>query len=62
MALGRLARARALLQGRDHVLPEDIQFGLVPVFAHRIVLQEGQGVGLATRLLEDLRQRVRVPV
>jgi len=35
---GRVARARALMQGRDYVLPEDLKALAVPVLAHRLVL------------------------
>ncbi len=35
---GRMARARALMQGRDYVLPEDLKVLAVPVLAHRLVL------------------------
>ncbi|WP_432522896.1 AAA family ATPase [Kineococcus sp. SYSU DK006] len=34
----RTARARAALEGRDHVLPDDVQALAVPVVAHRLVL------------------------
>ena len=37
LALLRVARARALLQGRDYVLPEDVQALFVEVAAHRLV-------------------------
>jgi MoxR-like ATPase len=36
--LSRLAQARALLKGRDFVLPEDLQALAVPALAHRLVL------------------------
>jgi MoxR-like ATPase len=35
-ALARAARARALLLGRDHVVPEDLQALFEPVLAHRL--------------------------
>jgi MoxR-like ATPase len=35
---GRMARARALAQGRDFVLPEDLKALAVPVLTHRLVL------------------------
>jgi len=38
IALVRTARARALLQGRDHVLPEDVRRLAHRVLRHRIVL------------------------
>ncbi|QRN97786.1 MoxR family ATPase [Archangium violaceum] len=38
LVYGRMARARALMQGRDYVLPEDLKALGVPVLAHRLVL------------------------
>jgi MoxR-like ATPase len=38
LLLLRAAKARALLAGRDHTLPDDVQQMVVPVLAHRIVL------------------------
>ncbi len=38
IALLRAAKARALLRGRDYVLPDDILHLVAPVFTHRIVL------------------------
>src|ERR1700712_4563754 len=38
LLLLRAAKARALLAGRDHALPDDVQQMAVPVLAHRIVL------------------------
>ncbi|WP_370440411.1 AAA family ATPase [Kineococcus halophytocola] len=34
----RAARSRAALEGRDHVLPDDVQALAVPVVAHRLLL------------------------
>ena len=37
---GRLLRhVMALIEGRDHVIPEDVQRIAVPVLAHRLVLE-----------------------
>jgi MoxR-like ATPase len=36
IALLQAARAWAALEGRDHVIPEDIQAVMVPVTAHRL--------------------------
>ena len=36
IALLQAARAWAALEGRDHVLPEDVQAVLIPVIAHRL--------------------------
>jgi len=38
LLLAQLARARALLAGRDFVLPEDVKALAVPALAHRLVL------------------------
>jgi MoxR-like ATPase len=38
IALVRCAQARTLLQGRPHLLPDDIKALAVPVLAHRLVL------------------------
>jgi len=38
LMLLRAAKARALLEGRDHALPDDVQALAQPVLAHRIML------------------------
>jgi len=38
LALIKLARARAVVQGRDYVLPDDIKALAVPALAHRLIL------------------------
>ncbi len=38
LALDRTARAWALLHGRDHVVPEDIEALFIPALGHRLVL------------------------
>jgi MoxR-like ATPase len=38
IALLRLAKARALTEGRDYVVPEDVQALAQPVLAHRLIL------------------------
>jgi MoxR-like ATPase len=39
LALFRTAQARALLQGRDYVLPDDIKLMVEPVLAHRLIIR-----------------------
>ena len=34
----RAAKAHAMIDGRDHALPDDVQALAVPVLAHRLVL------------------------
>lgn len=38
LALYRVAKARALLEGRDFVLPEDVKESAYPVLRHRLIL------------------------
>ena len=60
----RAARAHAVIAGRDHVLPDDVQAVVVPVLAHRI-LTTGETPSArrsAGDVLADLVHRVRVPV
>jgi MoxR-like ATPase len=45
LLLLRAAKARALIDGRDHALPDDVQALAQPVLAHRIMLvPEAAGV------------------
>ena len=53
LALLRAARAYALLLGRNHVLPEDVQALFIPVTAHRLVADAdaGKDAALAQSIL-----------
>ncbi|MDX2480986.1 MAG: MoxR family ATPase [Desulfuromusa sp.] len=63
IALDRCARARAWLDGRDHVLPEDIQNLAFDVLRHRLILSyEAEANGMnADRIISELIARVPVP-
>jgi len=39
LALLQLSRARALLEGRDYVVPDDVKAVAVPALAHRLILR-----------------------
>jgi MoxR-like ATPase len=55
MSLARAARAWAVMMGRDHVVPEDIQAVWVAVVAHRVLPAQGfsgDGEALANTVLE----------
>ena len=62
LALVQASRAWAALEGRDHVIPEDVQAVLVPVCAHRLrPLKSSHGAALASRELV-LQLQKAVPV
>ncbi|WP_211665325.1 AAA family ATPase [Leucothrix arctica] len=55
LALVRSAQAWAFIQGRDHVLPEDVQAVFVAVVGHRLVgRRETQGDQLARHILNSV--------
>ncbi|OKH68858.1 ATPase [Mycobacterium sp. SWH-M1] len=61
--LVQLARARAVLQGRDFVIPEDVKALAVPVMAHRISLRPEMWVRkvAGADVVDDLLRRTPVP-
>jgi MoxR-like ATPase len=60
---GRIVRARALLKGRDYVLPEDVKALAIPALSHRILLTSKghQSGNAATSILEEILASVPVP-
>jgi MoxR-like ATPase len=62
LALVKLARAAALLAGREYVGPDDIRGMAVPALAHRVVLSDDAWARRANP--EDVVRRAvdRVPV
>jgi MoxR-like ATPase len=63
IALLRVAKARALAQGRNFVTPDDVKALAEPVLAHRlIVAPEARSSGIrAEDVVRDAVDRVRVP-
>jgi MoxR-like ATPase len=63
IALDRCARAKAWLQQRDYVIPEDIQDVAFDVLRHRLIMSyEAEAEGItADRLITELLARVAVP-
>ena len=62
IALVQASRAWAALEGRDHVIPEDVQAVLIPVVAHRLrPRQSSSGTALASRdLVAQMMKSVAV--
>jgi len=63
--LYRAAQARALVQGRSFVVPDDVKHLAIPTLAHRVLLSSGGSAGNNRRLAEDIMtdilQEVVVP-
>jgi MoxR-like ATPase len=63
LALYRTGQARAAIQGRDFVLPDDIKALVHPTLAHRVIL--GPAARLrdlsASQVLQEIMSRVPVP-
>jgi len=67
LMLHKAAQALALLEGRDYCLPDDIKQLIVPVFAHRLVVNARTASTLraseqAKAILEDILHNVEIPL
>ena len=67
LMLHRAAQARAFLQGRDYCLPDDFKQLIVPVFAHRVIvntryISTQKKSEQAENLLHEMVESVRVPL
>ena len=64
IALLRVAKARALADGRDYVLPDDVKAVAVPVLAHRVILSpEARSAGLTPgEIVQEAVEQTPVPV
>jgi MoxR-like ATPase len=64
IALLRVAKARALSEGRDFVTPDDVKAVAAPVLAHRLILApEARSAGLGpAEVVADALARTPVPV
>jgi MoxR-like ATPase len=65
--LSRAAQARALIEGRAYALPDDVKHLVVPVFAHRIVVNPGvesfdRRADDAKDILNEILDQVPVPL
>jgi MoxR-like ATPase len=63
LALFRAGQARAALEGRDHVLPDDIKALAVAVLAHRVIVSPAARLRelSADRLVQEIVHNAPVP-
>jgi MoxR-like ATPase len=64
ISLLRVAKARALAEGREFVLPDDVKALAAPVLAHRVILApEARSAGLtAAEVVQEAVEQTPVPV
>ena len=64
LALCRAAQARAMLDGRSFVIPDDVKEMAVPVLAHRMILDTQHRVRgrKAEDVLEEVIHGIRIPI
>jgi MoxR-like ATPase len=67
LALYHAAQALAFIEGRDFAIPDDIKRLVVPIFAHRIVVNSRYSTGLrrsdeAEAALQEILKTVSVPL
>jgi MoxR-like ATPase len=63
LALFRTAQARAAVEGRDYVLPDDVKAMAVPALAHRLIIGSAARIREvdARDIVEELLDRLPVP-
>jgi MoxR-like ATPase len=64
IALLRVAKARALADGREYLVPDDVKAMAAPVLSHRIILgPEARAAGLGgAEIVADALEKTPVPV
>ncbi|HSM70384.1 MAG TPA: MoxR family ATPase [Anaerolineales bacterium] len=63
LSLFRAGQARAAMDGRDHVLPDDIKALAVPVLGHRVIVSPAARLRelSADRIVDEIMRNVPVP-
>jgi len=64
LALLKLSLARAVMENRDYVIPDDIKYFLGPVLAHRLILVPDLWLksGAVEEIIENIMETTTVPV
>src|ERR1017187_10272387 len=66
-ALYRAVQAVALIEGRDYAIPDDVKRLVVPLFAHRVVINTRttlvqRRADMGERIIEEILSQVEVPL
>ena len=62
LSMAAAARAEAYLQGRDYVVPEDVQTVALPVAAHRLILRPEYETQRKEEVFQSLLAETPVPI
>ena len=64
LSLQHAAQARAAIEGRDYVIPDDVKKMANPVLAHRVVIESSAGLRGRTRdnVISEILGSVKVPI
>lgn len=64
LAFLKMSRAKAAMEGRDYILPDDIKHFATPVLSHRLILQPEYWMArrVADEVISDVLDKVPVPV
>ena len=64
LSLQHAAQARAAIEGRDYVIPDDVKKMANPVLAHRVVIESSAGLRGRTRdnVISEILGSTRVPI
>lgn len=63
LALRRASQARALLEGRSYVVPDDVKQLTIPVLSHRVVARDpGEDGERAREVLKDVLEKIAIPL
>ncbi len=62
LSLIKIARSLAAIDGRDHVLPDDVKDAVVPVLSHRLILKPETKLKRRTSkdILEDILNSIKI--
>jgi MoxR-like ATPase len=63
LAIWQLARANAILRGRDYVIPDDIKAVAISALSHRLILKAGPWLAGAKseKMIDEILSRTPVP-
>ena len=61
MAILKLSRSLAYLDGRSYVTPDDVKSAVKPVLLHRIILKHGTDPRVVDQLIDDILSTIATP-